>query len=88
MLPYRTTAQFDETSLPAALRREHRTKSGVWGIIRVLEGEVRYVIVETGREQILTPERPGLVKPEEFHFVEPLGAIRMQVEFYNEPPQI
>ncbi len=39
--PYRSTAVFDETTLPDSLRREHRTKAGVWGVIRVLEGEAR-----------------------------------------------
>src|SRR3546814_1000811 len=39
-LPYRSTPVFDETSLPAALRGEHRTKAGVWGLIRVLEGKI------------------------------------------------
>jgi len=42
--PYKSTPVFDETTLPAALRREHRTKDGVWGVIRVLEGQVRLVL--------------------------------------------
>ncbi|MGC2189855.1 MAG: DUF1971 domain-containing protein, partial [Candidatus Sulfotelmatobacter sp.] len=41
-VPYRCTPIFDETTLPAGLRREHRTKAGVWGVIRVLEGRLRY----------------------------------------------
>ncbi|WP_439604687.1 DUF1971 domain-containing protein, partial [Shinella sp.] len=43
--PYKQTAVFDETSLPAALRREHRTKLGVWGVIRVLDGRLRYAVL-------------------------------------------
>jgi tellurite resistance-related uncharacterized protein len=38
--PYRTTPVFDAQTLPAALRREHRTKAGGWGIIRLLEGKL------------------------------------------------
>jgi hypothetical protein len=34
--PYRRTPVFDENTLPAGLRRAHRTKPGVWGVIRVL----------------------------------------------------
>jgi tellurite resistance-related uncharacterized protein len=48
--PYRSTPVFDEASLPAALRREHRTKPGAWGLIRVLEGEVVYTIIEPSIE--------------------------------------
>jgi tellurite resistance-related uncharacterized protein len=47
--PYKTTPVFDENTLPAALRAEHRTKPGVWGVIRVLEGELRYRVLEQRR---------------------------------------
>ena len=83
--PYRTTSVFDEASLPAALRRDHSTKSGVWGVIRVLEGRLR-LETEAGEARVLTPEAPGLVRPEERHRVEPEGPMRMQVEFYASPP--
>ena len=77
--PYRTTPVFDETSLPAALRREHRTKAGAWGVIRVLEGEVVYTIIEPAEEQRLTPERPGVIRPEQPHFVTLAGPTRIHV---------
>ena len=86
--PYRTTPVFDETSLPAGLRREHRTKAGAWGVIRVLEGEVVYTIIDPAEEQRLTPERPGLIHPEQPHFVTPAGPMRMQVEFYDHRPDL
>jgi tellurite resistance-related uncharacterized protein len=84
--PYRSTAVFDETTLPDALRREHRTKAGVWGVIRVIEGRLQLQRADGGREEILTPERPGLVLPEQVHRVEPIGTMRMQVDFYDQPP--
>jgi len=84
--PYRSTPVFDETTLPAALRDEHSTKTGVWGVIRVIEGRVRLELLDDGTETILTPDRPGCVLPEQRHRVEPLGAMRMRVEFYREPP--
>src|SRR5690606_35163071 len=70
---YKTTPIFDEQTLPDKLRNAHQTKAGTWGIIRVLEGQLRYVIEETQAESILTPEQPGLVLPEQLHHVEPLG---------------
>jgi tellurite resistance-related uncharacterized protein len=84
--PYKKTPVFDQDSLPAALRSRHSTKAGVWGLIRVLEGALRYVIEAPASEEILTPGRCGFVLPEQLHFVEPLGPVRMQVEFYREPP--
>jgi tellurite resistance-related uncharacterized protein len=86
MTPYRVTPVFDQDSLPDALRQAHSTKDGVWGIIRVLEGRLRFVAYAPGREDVLTPERFAVVLPGQRHFVEPLGPMRMQVEFYREPP--
>jgi tellurite resistance-related uncharacterized protein len=37
---------FDENTLPAGLRRGHRTKPGVWGVIRVLDGPLRYQLLD------------------------------------------
>ena len=80
--PYRRTPEFTETTVPDALRRRHTTKAGVWGRIQVLEGELRYRILEPQREEhVLSPERPGVVEPEVPHEVEPLGRVRFYVEF-------
>ncbi len=86
--PYRSTSIFDEKTLPAALRRNHRTKKGVWGVIRVIEGELKLVVLDPPGEAILTPESPGLLLPDQPHFVEPLGCMRMQVDFYDQPPEL
>lgn len=87
-LPYKSTPVFDETTLPAGLRREHRTKAGVWGVIRVLDGRVRCRVLDPDSEVILDPDHPGLVLPDQPHLVEPLGPIRMQVEFYDRMPNL
>jgi tellurite resistance-related uncharacterized protein len=91
--PYRRTPVFDENTLPAGLRRAHRTKPGVWGIIRMLEGRLRYCVLDPASEAItsetiLEPGRPGLVLPDQLHRVEPLGAMRMQVQFYDKSPDL
>jgi tellurite resistance-related uncharacterized protein len=87
-VPYKRTPIFDENSLPKGLRRKHRTKPGVWGVIRVLDGRLRYVVTEPASEVILEPGRPGLVLPDQPHHVEPLGPMRMQIEFYNQEPDL
>jgi tellurite resistance-related uncharacterized protein len=86
--PYKSTPVFDEVSLPTGLRREHRTKAGTWGVIRVLEGRLRYHVLDPSSEVILDPSRPGLILPEQPHMVEPLGSVRMQVEFYDHSPDL
>ncbi len=87
-VPYKRTPVFDENTLPAGLRREHRTRPGVWGVIRVLDGQVRYRVSDPASEMILEPGRPGRVLPDVPHLVEPLGPMRMQIEFYNQFPDL
>ena len=87
-VPYKCTPVFDEHTLPAGLRREHRTKPGVWGVIRVLEGRVQYKVLDPESEVILDAEHPGLVLPDAPHSVEPLGPMRMLVEFYKQVPDL
>ena len=83
---YRRTREFSEATLPDGLRHRHATARGVWGRIRVVEGRLRYRILEPEpREQVLSPELPGVVEPGVPHEVEPLGAVRFFVEFLRVP---
>jgi tellurite resistance-related uncharacterized protein len=88
--PYKRTATFSEATIPAALLNDHSTKEGAWGLIRVEQGELRYVITDPRRaaaERILTPaNEPGVVEPTILHRVEPLGPVRFHVEFFRLPP--
>ena len=81
-VPYQRTDEFSELDIPAALRRRHSTKRGVWGRIRVVEGSLRYRILEPQLEEyVVTSERAGVIEPEVPHEVEPLGKVRFFVEF-------
>ncbi len=85
--PYRSTPVFDTASLPKGLQRAHLTKAGVWGVIRVVEGTVRYCLEDSDLTEILTPGVPGYISPQQLHRVEPVGAMRMQVDFYDHDPR-
>lgn len=84
--PYKSTPVFDAESLPAAIRNEHRTKEGTWGLLRVLEGHVTLVFIDPAREVEVTPGNPAPIAPDTAHFVKLDGPMRMQVDFYREPP--
>lgn len=84
--PYRSTPIFDEVSLPAGLRSRHNVKAGVWGVIRVIEGRLKLRYLDPPSEVMLDPDTPGFVLPEQPHEVEPLGPMRMRVDFYDQPP--
>lgn len=51
--PYRSTPLFDEDTLPNALRNRHNTKAGVWGLIRVIEGELKLTYIDPSSEVML-----------------------------------
>lgn len=84
--PYRSSPIFDEHTLPQALQRDHRTKQGVWGVIRVLSGQLKFVVSESGEVRMLDPNISALVLPDQPHYVEVVGPVRMQVDFYNSCP--
>lgn len=81
--PYKQSAVFDEATIPAGLRRRHCTKPGVWGVIRVMEGRLRYRVLDSGAESILDSGHPGVAQPEQLHEVEPLGRVRFFIEFHS-----
>lgn len=82
---YKETPIFTESTVPAGLRSRHTTKAGTWGRIEVLEGTLRYRILEpVVEEHLLTPEHPGVVAPGVPHEVEPVGAVRFRVQFLRE----
>ncbi|ARO86514.1 DUF3565 domain-containing protein [Nitrosospira lacus] len=84
-IAYKRTSEFTEESVPAALRKDHSTKTGVWAKINVEEGRLRYRVPALGVETELFPDKIGIVVPEVLHNVEPLGPVRFFVEFYRAP---
>lgn len=81
---YKRTPEFDQSTVPEGIRRDHRTKSGVWGKIVVLSGELDYVIHAPEHEVVrLRVGQHGVVEPEVWHHVRPVGEVRFYVEFYR-----
>lgn len=82
---YKRTFVFTEESVPAALRKDHSTKTGVWAKINVAEGKLRYRVPALGADMELSQDKIGIVVPEVLHNVEPLGPVHFFVEFYRAP---
>lgn len=86
---YKQTATFTEATVPAGLLSDHSTKEGVWGLIEVESGELRYLVTDprrANREQTLVAGgEAGIVEPTILHSVEPVGEVRFHVRFLREP---
>ena len=84
---YKRTPDFDQSSIPNALRKDHSTKPGVWGVIHVLAGRLQYIVEPPlASERILDPGVLGIVVPEVLHRVIPDGEVRFFVEFHRGKP--
>ena len=82
--PYKKTPIFTEVTLPDGLRREHATKAGVWGLIHVESGRLRYEIAGgDGAVELSPDDPPGVIEPEVRHSVAPVGEVRFFVEFHR-----
>lgn len=84
--PYKRTPEFSEATVPAGLLRQHSTKEGVWGMVRVLAGKLLYRVEDERRVRRVfrvTPDAPAIVEPGIVHRVEPQGEVLFNVEFFR-----
>jgi hypothetical protein len=82
----RTAGPFDEVTLPAGLRQDHRVAQRTWAVLAVLDGSAGLEMatepplrrrLESGDEQAIPP---GVV-----HRVRVGGAMRLEVRFLGRP---
>ena len=87
LVAYRRTPVFDANTIPAGLRREHRTRPGVWAVINVLAGKLRFRTLPPDPElhggTCLSAGQHVVIAPGQLHEVEPDGPVRFFVEFYR-----
>ncbi|RVU35017.1 DUF3565 domain-containing protein [Hwanghaeella grinnelliae] len=83
---YKSTPIFTDITIPKALRREHTTKPGVWGKIRVLDGKLLYEILQpTLQTFTLDRNSTAFIVPEVPHRVEKIRNVIFQVDFLKIP---
>lgn len=78
---------FVKETIPKGLLRQHNTKQGTWGLIKVEKGSLQYQINEP---RIITfkIDAPGhaIIEPTVYHEVKPLtDDVEFAVEFYRFP---
>lgn len=79
VVEYKRTVEFTQETVPKGLLRDHQTKRGVWGVLTVVEGNLRYVVDDT--ETQLAAGDSAVIVPEQGHHVTPVGAVRFYVSF-------
>jgi tellurite resistance-related uncharacterized protein len=79
--------RFTATTIPKGLLKEHSTKQGTWGVIRLYQGRLEYQINQPKRQTFeLSKDMPGIIEPSVLHQVRPLtDDVEFVVEFYGRP---
>ncbi|HEY5927702.1 MAG TPA: DUF3565 domain-containing protein [Kofleriaceae bacterium] len=86
---YKRTREFDHASIPAGLKASHSTKPGVWGVIHVLAGRLRYVVeAPLVHDTMVEAGARAVIVPEVLHHVEPDDDVRFFIEFYRREPGV
>ena len=86
-VPARKTREFDETTLPSGLTRDHATRRGVWARIHVVSGTLKYQVgAPIHRDFLVEADGTGTIVPEVPHRVEAIGPVRFLVEFWHASP--
>ena len=79
----RTTDEFTPGSVPKGLLRSHHVAVGVWGLLRVVEGSVVFVLETTGESRTVGAGESQVIEPSVSHHVEPGEGSRFLVEFHR-----
>lgn len=82
LVKYSQTPVFTESSVPAALLKDHSTKPSVWGKLIVTKGKLVYQRINQAAQFLVAGDN-ATIFPEELHHVAPQGDVEFQVEFYK-----
>lgn len=84
LVAYRKTAIFMADSVPKGLLKDHSLAPGHWGLLHVLEGQLRYQLKHFKKEStLLSKNEKAVIVPCMLHAVAPLGLVRFYVEFFS-----
>lgn len=84
LTPTRTTPEFNAGTVPTGLLAAHRVADGVWGLLRVVAGEVVFVLEESGVQRSMTTGTTQVIQPGVYHHVELSADARFVVEFHSD----
>jgi tellurite resistance-related uncharacterized protein len=78
----RTAGPFDEATVPAGLRRNHRVAPSTWGLLRVLEGSVELSMeTDPPQHRVLQAGDTQPIPPEVAHHLTVGGPVQLAVDF-------
>jgi tellurite resistance-related uncharacterized protein len=80
----RRTGVWNERTTPAGLRRAHHVAPGVWGLLRVEAGRLRFrAATEPPLDVVVDPGTPQPIPPDVDHHVEIEDPVRFYLQFLS-----
>lgn len=82
---YRRIGPFDADAIPAGLLRRHDLKPGVWGVLTIAAGRIRFCWDDDrGGSRLLAPGDAMLIPPTVPHHLERDGRVSLSIAFHAE----
>ena len=85
LIPSGGSLNFTESTIPEALQRQHALAPGRWGVLHVLEGSLRFVDMDKGRERVVEAPDVLIIHPGSPHRVAVGDVLRCRIDFFKEP---
>lgn len=81
---YSQSPVFTQETLPDKLKAAHAIKAGTYGLLRVINGALRFTLEqEPFTETVLTAGKQMVIEPETLHHVKFEQAGSFQIDFYR-----
>ena len=86
---YKTTKLFTHETVPKGFTKEHSTSKGVWALLHVRTGYLKFKLDEDGQETVykITPDAPRVIVEEQPHHIIIDGPVSFQLEFFRDPAE-
>ena len=85
---YNKSQSYTDKSTPGMMKKDHRTRAGVWAKIVVMKGSIIYRIEDDPESYTLSPVHPGIIEPAVFHKIDPQAGTKFHLEFFRRPPGV
>lgn len=87
LVNYKTMPEWTRTSIPLALLERHNTKEGTYAQMRVLQGNMTFIVFNDDGSQISVDcdieNQPPLIQPQQWHKIDKASDdVRCQLSFY------
>lgn len=83
----RTAGPFDQTTLPAALQRDHHVADHTWAVLHVIEGAITFEMATSPPTTTrLEPGDRQPIPPSVAHRVVLTGPVRLEIDFLIDGP--